>query len=118
MVTGNNAWNWDTNAMDMKPFSNRIIGTEEVPEIPSELSEHGKDFLAKCWQKDCKKRWTAEMLNHPFVAEEACESLIRSLAAVRSVSESRKSARAMNNVADCFVAIIDALGIFVPKGAK
>ncbi|KAF4362261.1 hypothetical protein F8388_008145 [Cannabis sativa] len=44
------------------------IGGEELPEIPQELSEEGKDFLSKCLIKDPKKRWTAEMLlDHPFV---------------------------------------------------
>ncbi|EXB54389.1 Mitogen-activated protein kinase kinase kinase A [Morus notabilis] len=44
------------------------IGGEEEPEIPSEISEEGKDFLRKCFVKDPRKRWTAEMLLiHAFV---------------------------------------------------
>ncbi|PON75754.1 Serine/threonine protein kinase [Parasponia andersonii] len=67
MVTGKPAW-------DHKPGSNiwkllmRIAGDDELPEIPEELSDDGKDFLSKCFVKDPRKRWTAEMLlNHPFV---------------------------------------------------
>lgn len=70
MVTGKPAWNH-------KPESNifalliRIGVGEELPEIPEQLSEEGKDFLAKCFVKDPRKRWTADMLlNHPFVSEE------------------------------------------------
>nr|XP_043634646.1 mitogen-activated protein kinase kinase kinase 20-like [Erigeron canadensis] len=41
---------------------------EEIPEIPGELSDAGKDFLSKCLVKDVRRRWTAEMLlGHPFV---------------------------------------------------
>ena len=69
MVTGKPVWNH-------KPESNiwallLRIGGEEVPEIPEELSEEGKDFLRKCFVKDSKKRWTAEMLlNHAFVSDD------------------------------------------------
>ncbi|PHT89470.1 hypothetical protein T459_04583 [Capsicum annuum] len=47
------------------------IGVEnQLPEIPGELSEEGKDFVGKCFVKDPSKRWTAEMLlKHPFVAD-------------------------------------------------
>ncbi|KAK9163368.1 hypothetical protein Syun_004270 [Stephania yunnanensis] len=66
MVTRRNAWKSDT-------ISRLACIDHEPPEIPSELSEQGKDFLAMCWQRDCSKRWTTEMLlNHPFVIEENC----------------------------------------------
>ncbi|KAK7309209.1 hypothetical protein RJT34_05749 [Clitoria ternatea] len=42
-----------------------------MPKIPKELSEEGKDFLEKCFVKDPKKRWSAEMLlKHPFIAND------------------------------------------------
>ncbi|MCD9558840.1 hypothetical protein HAX54_016466 [Datura stramonium] len=42
----------------------------QLPQIPEKLSEEGKDFLGKCFVKDPRKRWTAEMLlKHPFVAD-------------------------------------------------
>ncbi|KAE9614305.1 hypothetical protein Lal_00016768 [Lupinus albus] len=69
MVTGKPAWS-------IKNWSNiwllfaRIAVGEELPEIPDSLSEEGKDFLAKCFVKDARKRWTAEMLlKHPFVVD-------------------------------------------------
>ncbi|KVH92521.1 mitogen-activated protein kinase kinase kinase 17 [Cynara cardunculus var. scolymus] len=64
MITGNPVWNCsDFGALLMK------IGIgAEIPEIPAKLSDDGKDFLGKCFLKDPKKRWTAEMLlNHPFI---------------------------------------------------
>ncbi|XP_050369623.1 mitogen-activated protein kinase kinase kinase 20-like [Argentina anserina] len=66
MVTGKPVW-------DHSPGSNMCnllmrIGGDESPGIPEELSEEGRDFLGKCFLKDQRKRWTAEMLlEHPFV---------------------------------------------------
>ncbi|GMY39569.1 mitogen-activated protein kinase kinase kinase 17-like, partial [Fagus crenata] len=38
------------------------------PPWSDELSKEGVDFLAKCLERDPKKRWTSEeLLNHPFV---------------------------------------------------
>ncbi|KAK9067055.1 hypothetical protein SSX86_014379 [Deinandra increscens subsp. villosa] len=64
MITGNPVWNCsDVGALLMK------IGVgAEIPEIPGKLSDEGKDFVGKCFLKDPRKRWTAEMLlDHPFV---------------------------------------------------
>ena len=37
------------------------------------MSELMKDFLGKCFVRDPRKRWTAEMLlNQPFVIETEC----------------------------------------------
>lgn len=64
MITGNPVWNCsDVSALLMK-----IGAGSEIPEIPGKLSDAGKDFLEKCFIKDSKKRWTAEMLlNHEFL---------------------------------------------------
>ncbi|KAE8686023.1 protein RALF-like 34-like [Hibiscus syriacus] len=70
MFTGKPAWNF-------KPGTNvaalliRIGTSDELPRIPGDLSDEGKDFLGKCFVKDPKKRWTAEMLlNHSFMADD------------------------------------------------
>ncbi|KAK7368574.1 hypothetical protein VNO80_10601 [Phaseolus coccineus] len=67
MVTGKPAW-------DVRDGSSiwslliRIGVGEELPKIPEDLSEEGKDFLGKCFVKDPTKRWSAEMLlKHPFI---------------------------------------------------
>ncbi|MBA0618246.1 hypothetical protein Godav_027621 [Gossypium davidsonii] len=67
MITGKPAWNF-------KPGTNvtalliKVGASDELPEIPVELSEEGKDFLRKCFVKDPKNRWTADMLlDHPFM---------------------------------------------------
>ncbi|KAF4380817.1 mitogen-activated protein kinase kinase kinase 20-like [Cannabis sativa] len=68
MVTGNPVWNYKQEPNIWALLLR--IGGDEVPEIPEELSEEGKDFLSKCLIKDSKKRWTAEMLlNHTFVSD-------------------------------------------------
>ncbi|KAF5752896.1 hypothetical protein HS088_TW01G00814 [Tripterygium wilfordii] len=68
MVTGKNAWNCGPEANVFKLLI-RIGTGDELPVIPDELSEEGKDFLRKCFVKDPRERWTAEMLlNHPFVS--------------------------------------------------
>ncbi|CAA0832790.1 mitogen-activated protein kinase kinase kinase 21 [Striga hermonthica] len=49
----------------------RIGVGDQVPRVPEGLSGEGRDFLSKCFAKDPRRRWTAEMLlNHPFVAGE------------------------------------------------
>ncbi|KAL4376192.1 hypothetical protein GQ457_02G007890 [Hibiscus cannabinus] len=70
MFTGKPAWNF-------KPGTNvaalliQIGASDELPGIPQDLSQEGKDFLGKCFVKDPKKRWTAEMLlDHPFMADD------------------------------------------------
>ncbi|KAI4381650.1 hypothetical protein MLD38_007707 [Melastoma candidum] len=60
MRDGENSWS----------FMVRIGAGKVVPEAPEELSEEGKDFLSRCWERDPENRWTAEMLlRHPFVAD-------------------------------------------------
>ncbi|KAA0057066.1 mitogen-activated protein kinase kinase kinase YODA-like [Cucumis melo var. makuwa] len=40
-------------------------------EIPEELSEKGKDFVKRCFDRDPKQRWTADMLlEHPYLEKE------------------------------------------------
>ncbi|KAK1422034.1 hypothetical protein QVD17_24876 [Tagetes erecta] len=69
MITGDSIWN----CTDLSALLMRIgVGTE-IPEIPKKLSDAGKDFLEKCFLKDPKTRWTAEMLlRHPFVNTGLC----------------------------------------------
>ncbi|KAL6993760.1 hypothetical protein U1Q18_011876, partial [Sarracenia purpurea var. burkii] len=69
MVTGAPAWRCRPGA-EIWGLLIRIGVGDEVPEIPENLSEEGKDFLGKCFVKDPEKRWTAKMLlDHPFVVE-------------------------------------------------
>lgn len=72
MFSGETAWSVEEGSHFMS-FLLRIGVGEELPRVPEELSEEGKDFLSKCFVKDPEKRWTVEMLlNHPFVAVD-CE---------------------------------------------
>ena len=67
MVTGKPAWDVGAGSSIWSLLIRIGVG-EELPKIPEDLSEEGKDFLRKCFVKDPTKRWSAEMLlKHPFV---------------------------------------------------
>ncbi|XP_047163722.1 mitogen-activated protein kinase kinase kinase 20-like [Vigna umbellata] len=69
MVTGKPAWKVEKGS-SMWSLMLRIGVGEETPEIPENLSIEGKDFIGKCFVKDPRKRWSAEMLlKHPFVSD-------------------------------------------------
>lgn len=66
MATGSPAWR----CCNVAGLLFRIGIGEEVPEVPGNLSEEGKDFVRRCFVKNPSNRWTAEMLlNHPFIAD-------------------------------------------------
>ncbi|KAK1363809.1 putative serine/threonine-protein kinase Rad53 [Heracleum sosnowskyi] len=68
MITATPAWKCRRQS-DFRGLMMRIGVGDEVPEIPDKLSKQGKDFLGKCFLKNPRERWTAEMLlNHPFIA--------------------------------------------------
>ncbi|KAG2724427.1 hypothetical protein I3760_01G015700 [Carya illinoinensis] len=68
MLSGKPAWDCGPE-VNMWKLLLRIGNSDEVPQVPKELSFEGKDFLGKCFVKDPINRWTAEMLlDHPFVA--------------------------------------------------
>ncbi|KAL1216354.1 Mitogen-activated protein kinase kinase kinase 20 [Cardamine amara subsp. amara] len=72
MFSGKTAWSVKEGSHFMSLLIRIGVG-DELPKIPELLSEEGKDFLSKCFVKDPKKRWTAEMLlKHSFVAVD-CE---------------------------------------------
>ncbi|XP_010437255.1 PREDICTED: mitogen-activated protein kinase kinase kinase NPK1-like [Camelina sativa] len=74
MSSGKTAWCLDEGDMmgsnnNVMSLMVRIGSGDEVPRIPVELSEEGKDFVSKCFVKDAAERWTAQMLlDHPFLA--------------------------------------------------
>ncbi|MFS7897855.1 putative mitogen-activated protein kinase kinase kinase STE-STE11 family [Helianthus anomalus] len=64
MIAGKPAWR----CTDIGTLLMKIGSGDDIPVIPGKLSDVGKDFLGKCFEKDASKRWTAEMLlNHPFM---------------------------------------------------
>ncbi|KAK9135973.1 hypothetical protein Syun_015303 [Stephania yunnanensis] len=66
MITGRPVWRF--NDCDASALLFKIGFSDELPEIPEQLSEDGRDFLKKCFVRDPRKRWTAEMLlSHQFV---------------------------------------------------
>ncbi|ESW21975.1 hypothetical protein PHAVU_005G115900 [Phaseolus vulgaris] len=67
MATGFAPW---PNLEDPVTVLYRVAYSNEVPEIPSFLSEEAKDFLGKCFRRNPKERWScSELLKHPFLGE-------------------------------------------------
>ncbi|GAB4824548.1 hypothetical protein Ancab_007423 [Ancistrocladus abbreviatus] len=79
MVTGKPAWRDDgVNTLS------RIGYSDELPQLPSQLSELGLDFLEKCLRRDPSQRWSCDqLLQHPYLlfssASKIAESSPRSV---------------------------------------
>ncbi|KAK9109223.1 hypothetical protein Sjap_017283 [Stephania japonica] len=66
MISGRPVWRFNDSEASALLF--KIGFSDELPEIPEQLSEEGRDFLKRCFVRDPRRRWTAEMLlNHQFV---------------------------------------------------
>ncbi|KAK9280501.1 hypothetical protein L1049_014193 [Liquidambar formosana] len=64
MITGEPAW--EDRGVDTLC---RIGFCDELPEIPTQLSELGRDFLGKCLRREPSERWSCDqLLQHPFVS--------------------------------------------------
>ncbi|XP_059663848.1 mitogen-activated protein kinase kinase kinase 18-like [Cornus florida] len=64
MITGKPAWE-DRGADTLC----RIGYSDQLPELPTQLSELGRDFLDKCLRRDHTKRWSCDqLLRHPFMS--------------------------------------------------
>ncbi|KAJ4898798.1 mitogen-activated protein kinase kinase kinase 21 [Raphanus sativus] len=69
MSSGETAWCLEEGVTNVMSLMVRIGSSDEVPTVPVELSEEGKDFVRKCFVKNPADRWTAQMLlDHPFLA--------------------------------------------------
>ncbi|CAL0321834.1 unnamed protein product [Lupinus luteus] len=67
IATGFAPW---PNVEDPVSILYHVAYSNEVPEIPSFLSDQAKDFLGKCLMRNPKERWSAsQLLKHPFVVE-------------------------------------------------
>lgn len=61
--------NWDVEISNPMAAIMKIACGNEKPQFPRKFSETGLDFLAKCLERDYRKRWRAEeLLKHPFVS--------------------------------------------------
>lgn len=59
MITGKPPWH---GSVDPAAVVYRIGFFGEEPEIPSYVSEQGRDFLGKCLKRDPSERWSVEEL--------------------------------------------------------
>ncbi|XP_071935587.1 mitogen-activated protein kinase kinase kinase 18-like [Coffea arabica] len=65
MVTGKPAWE-DKGAADTLC---RIGYSDELPRLPTQLSELCRDFVEKCLRRDVSERWSCDqLLQHPFLS--------------------------------------------------
>ncbi|GMI96956.1 hypothetical protein HRI_003364900 [Hibiscus trionum] len=72
MITGKPAW--EDHGFDSL---RRIANSDELPELPTQLSELGKDFVDKCLRRDPNQRWSCDqLLQHPFVASASPPKMI------------------------------------------
>ncbi|KAL4284990.1 hypothetical protein GQ457_16G011880 [Hibiscus cannabinus] len=72
MITGKPAW--EDHGLDSLC---RIADSDELPELPTQLSELGKDFVDKCLRRDPNQRWSCDqLLQHPFVASASPPEMI------------------------------------------
>nr|DAD45390.1 TPA_asm: hypothetical protein HUJ06_003620 [Nelumbo nucifera] len=70
MISGKPAWSCKPGET-RDDLLQRIGWSHELPRIPGDLSNEGKDFLKRCFVRTTMFRWTAEMLlHHPFVASD------------------------------------------------
>ncbi|KAH1208642.1 Mitogen-activated protein kinase kinase kinase 18 [Glycine max] len=75
MITWKPPWH---GSVDPAAVVYRIGFFGEEPEIPSYVSEQGRDFLGKCLKRDPSERWSVEeLLGHETAPHEArdCPSL-------------------------------------------
>jgi serine/threonine protein kinase len=65
MISGKPPWSEAENHVALMM---RVLVYCEMPQIPSCLSEIGKDFVRKCLNREPSKRSTAdELMMHPFI---------------------------------------------------
>uniref|UniRef100_A0A0D9V4L3 Protein kinase domain-containing protein n=1 Tax=Leersia perrieri TaxID=77586 RepID=A0A0D9V4L3_9ORYZ len=70
MATGSAPW---SDMADILSAVHRIGYTDAVPDVPGWLSTDAKDFLARCFARNPRERWTAsQLLDHPFLASAGC----------------------------------------------
>ncbi|GMI91458.1 hypothetical protein HRI_002815100 [Hibiscus trionum] len=67
MVTGRAPW---ADVRDLVSALYRIGFSNDVPEIPINISKQARDFLSKCLRRDPAERWSAtQLLSHDFLKE-------------------------------------------------
>ncbi|KAL3518046.1 hypothetical protein ACH5RR_020635 [Cinchona calisaya] len=65
MVTGKPAWEDKGVAETLC----RIGYSDELPRLPTRLSELGRDFVEKCLRREVNERWSCDqLLQHPFIS--------------------------------------------------
>ena len=82
MISGKLVWSSEqSEGFDMNDYLSLVAYSSKLPEIPSKISQQGRDFCKRCLHRDIDERWSAPMLlRHPFLSpiglhnEEQCQS--------------------------------------------
>ncbi|KAJ6923615.1 hypothetical protein NC652_017063 [Populus alba x Populus x berolinensis] len=65
MLSGKPVWP----RMDVPGYLYTIGDSQDLPQIPSSISDDAKDFLGKCLVRNAAQRWSAdELQEHPFLS--------------------------------------------------
>ncbi|XP_022131647.1 mitogen-activated protein kinase kinase kinase 17-like [Momordica charantia] len=68
MITGECVWN---DCLTYEQLITKLVYEGETPTIPEELSDLGKDFLQKCFERNYEERWSVDRLfRHPYLVQE------------------------------------------------
>ena len=90
LVTGQRPWN---RCKGVNEIVEHVVVKSEVPNIPKYLSKSGKDFLVRCFERDPRRRWTAEkLMNHSFVAPIPTQMVMNDLPSSRCCHPHRPQA--------------------------
>lgn len=68
MATGRPPWEGGDGTSNPLTLMLQISKNQSIPNLPMHLSKEALDFLGKCFERNPKRRSTAEeLLNHPFI---------------------------------------------------
>ncbi|KAJ3700885.1 hypothetical protein LUZ61_004590 [Rhynchospora tenuis] len=77
MATGGSPWE---DVSDPISAMHKIGFSDEMPVMPSWLSEEAKDFLSKCLRRDWRERWSCkDLLKHPFITSSVSKQSTRDI---------------------------------------
>ncbi|GKV08387.1 hypothetical protein SLEP1_g20020 [Rubroshorea leprosula] len=112
MVTGKPAWE-DHGLGSLS----RIGFSSELPQLPIQLSERGRDFVDKCLQREPNQRWScSRLLEHPFIASVSPPHPITDLSPRCVLDFVTSDFEDDGNMEDCEVSVGERIGKLTTSG--
>ncbi|XP_022730927.1 mitogen-activated protein kinase kinase kinase 18-like [Durio zibethinus] len=112
MVTGKPGW-------EDQGFNSlcRIANSGELPELPTQLSELGKDFVEKCLRRDRSQRWSCDqLLQHPFVASASAPNMTGESSPRCVLDFANSDFEEDENTENCEASAIERIGKLATEG--